>query len=225
MKNITLPNLRLLLSVAVLMFVSGVHAEDTKFESYECKIEDVSLNLCPPEHWVEVLSKDPLIARRLTNGYPSSVRTLAYFVPLSEWESFQSKRAIGFEHYFIFQLAGHMSPDDLSGFKNHIKAKQGNMPDHSDLPRMLKSQGRVSLGGFDETEDSISFGILMNQKIDLLEKPADLVVANSAIRLNKFMFSVYFYQSYRGEKDIEAVKKLTCDWVRAVGTSNTALSM
>jgi hypothetical protein len=220
MKNNTLKKLRLLLSVAMLAIVSSVHAEDAKFGSYECKIENASINLCPPEHWVEILSKDALLAHRLTNGYPSSVRTLAYFVPLSEWEDFQKQKTIGFKHYFIFQLARNMSPDGLAGFKDYIKTKQGNMPDHSDLPRMYKLQGHVSLGVFDETDDSISFENLVKLEFVPLKEPIDMVAANSAIRMNKFVFSVYFYQSYHDDKDVEAVKKLTHDWVRAVEAKN-----
>jgi hypothetical protein len=157
----------------------------------------------------------------LTAGYPPSVKTLGYFVPPAEWDAVKKDSTAGFHHYLIAQWAVSLQPEQLQGFKTYLRAQQGNIPDHTELPRVLAAQGRVSLGVFAETPTSISFGTIMTARsvVSPNAAPLSLVATNTAAVVKSRMLSLYVYQDYRGEADVTMAKSVTASWLQCIGNA------
>ena len=114
-----------------------------------------------------------------------------------------------------------MQPEQLQGFKTYLRSQQGNIPDHTELPRVLAAQGRVPLGVFAETPTSISFGTIMTARpvTDPNAAPISLVATNTAAVVKGRMLSLYVYQDYRGEGDVNMAKSVTTSWLQCIGNA------
>jgi len=64
-----------------------------------------AVDLAPPTGYVDVCSRDAQLCKRLTEGYPPSVQTLAYFVLAKEWQLHERGALDGFTQYLIAQRA------------------------------------------------------------------------------------------------------------------------
>jgi hypothetical protein len=180
-----------------------------------------ALDLAPPPGYAEVCSQDAALCHRLTAGYPPSVLTLGYFVPVDEWAAFRRGETLGFRQYLIAQLATATAPDDLPGLKARLRAQQGDAPDHTQLPAVFESAGRATLGIFDETDRSVSFGVVMRLR------PAGatpgvpeltLVATNTLLALGDRVLSLYVYREYGGPPDVAAAERLTREWLACLTT-------
>ena len=207
--------------LVTLVGSASLSVSGADFGSQRTEVNGVSIDLRPPEGYVDICSQDQALCQKLTSGYPASAKTLGYFVRAGEWQSFQNRKGLGFNHYLIAQHAGSMSPERLPAFKKHLRANQGRLPDQTELPKTLREKGRVELGIFDETPDSISFGIIMKlESSGNSTNNMSLVSANAVVRLPNCMLSLYVYQSYQGESDIKAVQEFTNAWVRQILQKN-----
>jgi Glycine transporter len=126
-------------------------------------VDGVQIDIAPPSRLVDVCAEDKALCRLLTAGYPPTTFTLAYLVLPTEWSEYQNNRAKPphFTRYLIAQHAGSLSPEGLPRLKEYLRSNGGQIPDHTQLPALLASQGRVTLGITDESPDSISFGVVM----------------------------------------------------------------
>jgi hypothetical protein len=180
------------------------------------------LQLLPPAGFVEVCAHDTALCRRVSAGYPPSATTLGYFVPETEWRAYRQGTIHGFTQYLIAQRASSISPSSLPKFKQHVRAQQGDLPDHTRLPAQLESGGRVPLGVFDESENSISFGVVMSMRSAGDDESANmrLVATNSALALGPHVLSLYVYRRFRAISDIDAAKQQTRTWLSCLRNAN-----
>ena len=211
---------RLYCWLGVLCLAFGVVDAQVPCQTAPATVSSVSLDMAPPPGYVEICSQDEELCRRLTAGYPPSVTTLGYFVPADEWQAYKASSR-GFAHYLIAQLANSTSANDLPGLKQYLHAQQGSIPDHSRVPAILDSNGRVPLGIFDETDSSISFGIIMKLRLTTDTTPAvALVSTNSAVVARNHLLSVYVFREFHESTDVDAAERLTRDWVSCIRHAN-----
>ena len=71
-----------------------------------------SVDVAPLPGFVDVCSRDFQLCVMLTQGYPPSVQTIAYFVPIEEWDRYQKSEHKGFSRYLIAQKGKHFRPSD-----------------------------------------------------------------------------------------------------------------
>jgi hypothetical protein len=213
------------MSPRLLLFVVLISAPQLSAQvcdSWRANVGDTTIDLAPPRGFIEVCSLDPQLCSVLTAGYPPSVKTLGYFVAGRDWELFRRDSSRGFKHYLIAQLALNRSAEQLSGFKAYLRAQQGNIPDHSQLPRMLTAQGRVPLGVLAETPTSISSGVIMAARpvTSPSEESIVLVASNSAAAVTNRLLSLYVYLDYRNQTDIDTVRAVTQRWLQCIANGN-----
>jgi hypothetical protein len=209
------------MSARLLLFIGLISSRQLSAQvcdSWRAHIGDTTIDLAPPRGFIEVCSLDPQLCSVLTAGYPPSVKTLGYFAAGRDWELFRRDSSLGFKHYLIAQLALNKTAEQLPGFKAYLRAQQGNIPDHSDLPRMLVAQGRVPLGILAETPTSISSGVIMAAR-PVTSPSAEsivLVASNSAVAVTNRLLSLYVYHDYRTQTDIDTVKVVTQRWLQCI---------
>jgi hypothetical protein len=63
----------------------------------------------------------------LTAGYPPSVQTIGYFVPVEQWQSYQNGQHKGFSPYLIAQKGRTLSPEEFEDFKRYVHSRQGEL--------------------------------------------------------------------------------------------------
>jgi hypothetical protein len=182
----------------------------------------LQIDLSPPGHFIDVCAEDAALCKTLTSGYPPTVSTLAYFVLPGEWKAAKAKPR-GFSRYLIAQLAGSMSPDKLPGFKQYLHSQQGQVPDHTALPTVLASRGRVPLGIVGETPDSVSFGTVMKLESNRPSSPEfALASINSAIIVRDRVLSLYAFDEVKDFEAVEPLKKLSDEWLTCLRKNNHA---
>jgi hypothetical protein len=160
----------------------------------------------------------------LTEGYPTEVKTIGYFVPVEEWQRYQKGQHKGFSRYLIAQRGQTRSTQEFADLKRYVKAQQGDIADHTDLPSVFDSQGRVPLGVIDETDDSISFGFILKFAPAGGGAGASRLLAciNVMMRLKGETLALYIYDSVGKATDTEGVKALTKRWLRCIRARNDA---
>lgn len=200
-------------SFTVLAIPGALIGQDTNVEP-RGSMESIDLSV--PTGYVEICSLNRSLCNALTKGYPSSVRTIGYFVTREEWQRYEQDSLNGFTNYLIAQLSDKNSPTDLARIKGYVHSQQGNLPDLGRLPAMLESQGRANLGVFDESDSSISFGTVLRlqSRVQGSGLPIDLVATNSAVVVSGRVLSLYVYRQFRQEYDIQAAENLTREWLR-----------
>jgi hypothetical protein len=104
------------------------------------------INFAPVVGFVEVRSRDADLCDVLTKGYPPSVATVAYFVTRQDWQLHLKDKRQGFTQYLIGQRGHRWSRDEFLEFKNRVRSNLGTVSDHTDLPAIVESLGRASLG-------------------------------------------------------------------------------
>jgi hypothetical protein len=180
----------------------------------------LQVDVAPPGQYIDVCAEDASLCKTLTSGYPPTASTLAYFVLPGEWKAAKGKPR-GFTRYLIAQLSGSMSPDKLPGFKQYLHSQQGQIPDHTTLPSVLASRGRVALGIVSETSDSISFGTVMKlESTSGLSQGFALASINSAIIVRDRVLSVYAFDEVKEVGAIEPLKTLSASWLTCLRNSN-----
>ena len=210
---------RLLLCAAL---ISAPELSAQVCDSWRARARDTTIDLAPPRGFIEVCSIDEPLCSVLTAGYPPSVKTLGYFVARNDWERFQRDSSLGLNHYLIAQVALNRTADQLPGFKAYLRAQQGDIPDHSQLPSTLAAQGRVPLGILAETPSSISSGVVMAARPVISSKSESivLVASNSAAAVSGRLLSLYVYLDYKNESDIDSVRAVTKKWVQCIADAN-----
>ncbi len=181
-----------------------------------------SVDFAPPNGFVDVCSRDFQLCVLLTEGYPPEVTTVAYFVPGEEWQKYQKGQHKGFSRYLIAQRGQTRSPDEFSELKRYVKAQQGNVPDHTELPRILQSQGKIPLGVTEETEDSISFGVIMKlaSADGHLNGSPFLACINIMLRLKGETLALYVHDTAANMSDSKSVRQLAKDWLKCIREQN-----
>ena len=168
--------------------------------------------------------RDKPLCRLLTAGYPPTTSTLAYLVLPAEWSAYKRNRAKPprFTRYLIAQHARSLSPNGLPGLKEHLHTNDGQLPDHTQLPDVFASQGRVALGITDESPNSISFGIVTRVNVPENPSAGQIVLAsiNSAIVIRKQMLSLYAFDSIKDPALVEPIKHLSREWLSCLRHEN-----
>jgi hypothetical protein len=208
-------------TLAVLGVVVTTAAAQTPCQSAKRSVTGGDVDLAPLAGYLDIYSENTPICRTLTEGYPPSVTTMGYFVTADEWRSFkQAPRS--FTQYLIAQFAPSMSPDDLPGLKQYLRSQQGNIPDHTRLPSVLDSVGRVPLGIFDETESSISFGTVMKLQRGGPEsiEPMPMVATNTAAVVKGRVLSLYVYRQFQTAADVDTAEQWTRRWLSCLLRAN-----
>ncbi len=157
-------------------------------------------------------------------GYPSSVQTIAYFVPNAEWQKYKEGNHKGCSRYLIAQRAVRtLSSEEFGDLKHYVRSQQGTVADRSKSPSLFELRGRVPLGVLDESEDSISYGtILKLEQKNQSEHGSELVAAiNVAVQLKGESLSLYVYDVVKDVRDIARVKALAKHWLQCIRNQNT----
>jgi hypothetical protein len=157
----------------------------------------------------------------LTQGYPPSVQTIGYFVPVEEWERYQKGQHKGFSRYLIAQKGRTLSTEDFAEFKHYVHSQQGNIPDHTKLAALFESRGQVSLGIVDESPDSISIGTVLKLTETALKRDLVTAAVNVALQIKGESLSLYAYDSAKDANDTDRVKELARRWVRCIRKQNS----
>jgi hypothetical protein len=190
--------------------------------SFRASATPSPLDLSPLPGYVEVCSRDRELCRQLTNGFPPSTVTLGYFVSAEDWQARAGASRSGFHDYLIAQLAQGMTADDLPRFKQYLRSQNGTVPDHTELPKILASEGRAPLGIFHEDDHSISFGTVMKLRRTDQEAGSEmpLVATNSMAVVNGAVLSLYVYTTYRTDADVTAAQGRTTAWLACLERQN-----
>ncbi len=212
-----------ILQAVLLTVVASYAAAAEPCDSFRDSRARSAIDFAPPIGFIDVCSRDAQLCNLLTKGYPPSVQTIGYFVRAEEWQRYQKTEQKGFSRYLIAQRARTtMSTTEFADFKRYIRGQQGNTPDHTELPSVLESQGRVPLGVTDETDDSISFGVVMK-----LVPPGGggtgselLASINIARQLKGETLSLYAFDTVRQPTEVEGVKTLARHWIACIGGQN-----
>ena len=209
----------ILLTVCLLIVCDGgLAAADSKCATFP--IESPPLDLAPPPGFVEVCSRNEQLCEVLTRGYPPSVTTLGYFVTEEEWGRFSETEELGFTVYLIAQTSATQSVEEFKEFKEYLIARQGEVPDHTELPSFLEKNGQVSLGVLDEADDLITIGTLMH--LAAPQGKVALAATNVALQLPGASLILYVFHSYSGPSDVNELKTLTDQWVECLRSSSGA---
>lgn len=214
-----MPDTRAALVAGFLLSVASAGAAQTACGSWTTAALGAPFELAPLAGYTEVCSQDAALCARLTAGYPPSVVTLGYFVPTDEWAAFRRGAATGFGRYLIAQLASATRPEGLPALKTRLRAQQGDIPDATRLPALLESAGRVSFGVFDESERSVSFGVVMRARpVGAPTGTAEVALAstNTALVVGDRVLSLYVFRQYAGQADVEAVQRATTEWLECL---------
>ncbi len=188
--------------------------------SFVAVVGGTQLDLAPPSEFVDVCSQDSNLCRFLTSGFPPAATTLGYFVTPKDWDAYQ-QGATGFTRYLIAQSAGSTKPEELPQLKSYVRAQQGSIPDHTRLPAILQSRGRVNIGVFDETPDSISFETVMSMQTSVpTARRLSVVATNTALVLKDRLLSLYAFMDFREAGDVEAAQRLTLTWLQCLRQAN-----
>ena len=157
----------------------------------------------------------------LTQGYPASVQTIAYFVPAEQWQFYEKGEHKGFNPYLIAQKAPALSTEDFAEFKRYVHSQQGNIPDHTKLATIFESHGQVSLGIIDETPDSIWIGSLAKLTETASKRDQLLAAINVALQIKGESLSLYVYDNIKDANDTDRIKQLTRHWVECIKSQNS----
>jgi hypothetical protein len=157
----------------------------------------------------------------LTQGYPPSVQTIGYFVPVEEWERYQKGQHKGFHRYLIAQKGRTLSREEFAEFKQYVHSQQGNIPDHTKLASLFESRGQVSLGIVDETPDSISIGSVMKLTETTLKRDLQTAAINIALQIKDESLFLYVYDDAKSANDTDRVKDLAKRWVQCIRKQNS----
>src|SRR5437867_950229 len=151
------------------------------------------VDFAPPSEFVDICSRASRLCSVLTKGFPSSVQTIGYFVPVEEWRRYEKGKLNGFSRYLIAQRGGPLSRERFREFKDYVREQHGDVPDSTDVVSGLESQGRVSLGVTNETEDSITYGVMIKQRSSKGGSSVEMFLAsiNIAVQLRGESLSLY----------------------------------
>ena len=180
-----------------------------------------AVDVAPLPGFVDICSRDFQLCVMLTQGYPPSVQTIGYFVPVEEWERYRNGQHKGFSRYLIAQKGRTLSTEEFADFKRYVHSQQGNIPDHSSLAALFESHGNASLGILDETPDSISTGTVSKLTETALKRDLLLAAINVALQIKGESLSLYVYDTIKDANDTGGVKQFTKRWVQCVRTQNS----
>jgi hypothetical protein len=123
----------------------------------------------------------------------------------------------------LIAQATSISPGDLPDLKNHLRSRQGAIHDHTALPNILQSEGRANIGVFEDTDDAIAFGTIMQLGTRPPAPAKDLVLAstNTAFIVREKVLSLYVFLDVTATNDVEAVKRLTREWLGCLRATNS----
>jgi hypothetical protein len=186
-------------------------------EKHAVQLRGEQIPVARPRGFVDICEdKASPACQGLTNGYPKSVTTLAYFVPSAEWsktDSNQQRR--GFSTYYIAQIHNESRPQDFFDIRQRIALANGKIADTSRLSESLGKAESTQLGILDETPSSITIGVVMKitPANKTRQKPVLLVATNAVALVEKHIFSLYFYDAYQGPESVEDARKRTRQWL------------
>jgi hypothetical protein len=182
-----------------------------------------TINFAPIRGFVEVCSLDGALCDLLTKGYPPSVTTIAYFVTNQDWQLHVKGSLKGFSRYLIGQRGHSWSREEFLEFKNRVRSDQGTVPDHTNLPAVVESLGRASLGVTAESADSISFGVIMKLAPSggTMGGPFYLASVNTALEINGETLALYAFDRANNANDGAGAQALMAQWLGCIEARNT----
>jgi hypothetical protein len=218
--------MRFLAGVILVLSYSSPSLAGEACASFVAKDGVDRFDITPPTGFVEVCSQDATLCRRLTEGYPPTAPTVGYFVTPAEWTQFKKGALPGFTNYLIAQVAETTSPAQLPRLKEFIRSKQGDIPDHTKVPDIIKVKGEANLGIVGEADDSIVFGKVAKLRTALSpDKDISLVALNAAVVFGPRVLSLYSFRDYRTPADIMAAKSLMNTWLQCLRASKAKGSL
>lgn len=207
---------------AVLLFLLGgsIVCEDSCGSFRDARGRS-SIDVAPLPGFSDVCSRDFQLCVMLTQGYPPSVQTIGYFVPVEDWERYQKGQHKGFSRYLIAQKGRTLSKEEFAEFKQYVHSQQGNISDHTKLASLFESRGQVSLGIVDETSDSISIGSVVKLTETALKRKLQTAAINIVLQIKGESLSLYVYDDAKGVNDTERVKDLAKRWIQCIRNQNS----
>lgn len=196
-----------------MVWLSAAAAGAADCGSLARSADGVSFDVAPPRGYVDVCTNKEL-CKKLTHGYDAAtVTTLAYLVPESEWQKpADAPPPGGFKRYLIAQVAPSKKPENLAALKALIRS-QAAVP-AAKLGEVLAKDGQASLGVFDETPTSISFGAAMKRD------PGIMTMSNTAMVVKNRVLSLYVYAQLAGADQVGELKSLTNQWIACLRAAN-----
>ena len=190
--------------------------------SFAATFEGTRIELAPLAGYVEVCGRSEPLCRYLTSGYAPTVQTLGYFVPEEDWERAQ-RTGQGFQRDMIAQLALDTKPSELPELKAYLKQGEG-LSNPDEIAASLSATGRAELGILQESDDSVSFGVVVTHHTlpPLLPAEIRLVSSNSALVVRDRVLSLYVFRPYAAPADIAGVERDTLRWLDCIRRANAA---
>ena len=206
---------------AIAFFIAASGATADSCGSFRDSRGRSSIDFAPLNGFVDVCSRDFQLCVALTLGYPPSVQTLGYFVSREEWHRYQNGKHKGFNRYLIAQKGEVLSGEQFADFKRYVHSQQGDIADHSKLATLFEQDGRVSLGVIDETEDSVSIGVVQKLTGTAIKRDWLLAAINIALQLKGESVSLYVYDTVKNPNDTDRVKGLAKRWLQCIRERNS----
>jgi hypothetical protein len=209
-------------AVMLLQLVTAATRTEAECGSLARALGGGSIDLAPPEGFVEICAQDATLCRTLTAAYGKSVTTLGYFVTVAEWAAHAKMPAPSFSRYLIAQAAPSKTAAQLPEVKSFIRSQQHGAPERSRLAATLRTDGQAQLGILDDTPDSISMGAVAKLPSATPGAGSErlLAMTNSALAVGPDLLSLYVYSRIDDTKDVQQVEALTARWLRCVREAN-----
>jgi hypothetical protein len=180
---------------------------------FRASLEGTSIDLAPPPGFVEICAKDRRLCSLLTSGFPPSVTTIGYFVPVEKWAARERGEHPRLTRYLIAQGTS-TGEDAFPALKNFLRERAGRIPDHSRVTESLEHMERVDLGVLDEGADFISMGVIIKAQLSASgASPGPQVAINTAFVDQGHVLSLYTHCAFAGPRDEEECKRLTTEWL------------
>jgi hypothetical protein len=207
-------------AAAFLLFGSVAFAEPCN--SFRDTRDRSAVDFAPLDGFVDVCSSDFQLCVALTQGYPPSVKTICYFVPVEEWQHYQKGERSGFSRYLIGQRATTMSQTEFVDFKHYIHEQDAGLLDHTKAPATLELQERMPLGIIEETDDSISFGAAMRFSPAGTGMLAQVWVGsiNIILQLKGETLCLYAFDKLKTPDETDSVQTLAKRWLNCIRARN-----
>ena len=186
-------------------------------ENYKVIFDGRELSVPRPTGFVDICADRSPMCKALIGGFPNSVTTLAYFARQAEAPGTNHTQvAVDFSRYYIAQVHNRSRPEEFAAIKSRIAKANGDIPDHSNLPDYLGSMQTKRLGVLDESEDSITMGVVMKHEPPNGSKTnQQLLIATNAVALIKGnIFSLYLYEPYEGTGSLAGIRTRTRQWIQ-----------
>ena len=193
-----------------------------------------AIDLAPPEAFVAVCAEDNSMLCTLvtlSEEHLNQKKIVGYFVLASEVEQLQSGGTVAFTSALAAYREATLSPEAFQKLKDDAREKRGDMLRDAGWPYGRQPTEYKPMGILDETENSISVGVLTRlngpdpksfEKREDPPKETEITVITifTAVQLNGETLSLKVDEQRQEHFDGASTKRLAADWLGCIKTRN-----